>query len=42
MTEWDKFFDEKIKLIAKSKVILDAGGGGGPLKKLNAFLLHKK
>ena len=41
MTEWDKFFDEKIKLIAKSKVILDAGGGC-PFKKLNAFLLHKK
>lgn len=27
MTKWDKFFDEKIKLIAKGKVILDAGGG---------------
>ena len=27
MTEWDKFFDEKIKLIAKGNMILDAGGG---------------
>lgn len=27
MTKWDKFFDEKIKIIAKGKVILDAGGG---------------
>jgi len=36
MTEWDKFFDEKIKLIAKSKVILDAGGGG-PFQKIKCF-----
>lgn len=27
MTKWDKFFDEKIRLIAKGRVILDAGGG---------------
>lgn len=27
MTKWDKFFDEKIKLLAKEKRILDAGGG---------------
>jgi len=27
MTTWDRFFDEKIKLIAEGKFILDAGGG---------------
>ncbi len=27
MTKWDKFFDEKIRLIARRKRVLDAGGG---------------
>lgn len=27
MTKWDKFFNEKIKEIAKEKEILDIGGG---------------
>jgi len=27
MTKWDKFFDEKIKEIAKEKEVLDIGGG---------------
>lgn len=27
MTQWEKFFDEKIKEIAKEKTILDVGGG---------------
>lgn len=27
MTKWDKFFDEKIRIIAKGKIVLDAGGG---------------
>lgn len=27
MTKWDKFFDDKIKLVAKEDRVLDAGGG---------------
>lgn len=27
MTKWEKFFDEKIKEIAKCKVVYDIGGG---------------
>ena len=27
MTEWEKFFDQKIKEIAKEKTVLDVGGG---------------
>jgi ubiquinone/menaquinone biosynthesis C-methylase UbiE len=27
MTEWEKFFDQKIKIIAKEKIILDVGSG---------------
>ena len=32
MTPWDTFFDQKIRIIAKQKRILDAGGGQ-PFKK---------
>jgi len=27
MTKWDKFFEEKIKLVAQKQQVLDAGGG---------------
>ncbi len=31
-TKWDKFFDEKVRLLAEKKKILDAGGGN-PFQK---------
>ncbi len=37
MTKWEKFFDEKIKEIAKEKVILDIGGGERFQKNLTPY-----
>ena len=37
MTKWDKFFDEKIKEIAKEKNILDIGGGFKFQKELSKY-----
>ncbi|MBU1159561.1 class I SAM-dependent methyltransferase [Patescibacteria group bacterium] len=37
MTKWDKFFDEKIRLIAKGRRILDAGGGKPFQKQLSKY-----
>lgn len=37
MTKWDKFFDEKIKEIAKEKEILDIGGGFRFQKDLDKY-----
>ena len=39
MTKWGKFFDKKIKEIAREKIILDIGGGSGFTKQLAR---HKK
>lgn len=32
MTKWEKFFGEKIKEIAKEKIVIDIGGGKALLK----------
>jgi len=37
MTKWGKFFDKKIKEIAKENIILDIGGGGGFAKELAKY-----
>jgi len=37
MTKWDKFFDEKIRFIAKGRRILDAGGGRPFQKHLSKY-----
>ena len=37
MTSWDLFFDQKIKEIAKEKVVLDIGGGSGFQKQLAPY-----
>ena len=37
MTPWDKFFDEKIKTIARERRILDAGGGEPFSKELSKY-----
>lgn len=37
MTPWEKFFDEKIKKIAKEKVIFDIGGCSGFQKGLKPY-----
>ena len=37
MTKWEKFFDEKIKEIAKEKVVIDIGGGGRFAKGLAKY-----
>ena len=37
MTSWDKFFDEKIREIAKERRILDAGGGEPFSKELSKY-----
>lgn len=37
MTKWDKFFDEKIKLIAQKKRVLDAGGGSPFQKHMSEY-----
>lgn len=37
MTKWDKFFDEKIKEIAKEKVVYDIGGGKRFQKDLKPY-----
>lgn len=37
MTDWDKFFDEKIKELAQCRRILDAGGGAGFAKELSKY-----
>lgn len=42
MTEWDKFFDKKVKEISKEKNILDVGGGGGFQKYLKEYKKYFK
>ncbi len=37
MTAWEKFFDEKIRLVAQGKEILDVGGAGGFIKLLAPY-----
>ncbi len=37
MTKWEKFFDEKIKEIAKEKIIIDIGGGRRFSKELAKY-----
>ena len=37
MTKWEKFFEEKIKEIAKEKIILDVGGGSPFQKGMEQF-----
>ena len=37
MSDWDKFFDKKVKEIAKEKRVLDAGGGAGFQKSLALY-----
>ena len=37
MTKWEKFFDEKIKEIAKEKIIIDVGGGSPFQKELAKY-----
>ena len=45
MTGWDKFFDEKMREIAQTNYILDAGGGtkfGKGLKRYQGLFEGKK
>lgn len=37
MTKWEKFFDEKIKEIAKGKIVFDIGGGSRFQKGLTPY-----
>ncbi len=37
MTKWEKFFDEKIKEIAKGKIVFDIGGGNRFQKQLAPY-----
>lgn len=37
MTQWEKFFDQKIRAIAKAEIILDIGGGLKLEKGLNPY-----
>lgn len=37
MTDWEKFFEQKIKEIAEAKEVLDVGGGKKFQKSLSSY-----